>query len=350
MSSSSTAVHGSSLDHSRCGQDARVQRGFRSGRGTGQGRRVNATWVTARWTSSSSVIARQIAADARLPYTDAARNQLRRVDQQSRADALVEAAVMQVANALAEFGQVTRQRHVDVRLVGDDLGFDLRRRVVELERDESLARARLQVLGDALVARVVRQDEQEIGVRRQDLAPLLDWQDAPVVRQRVDQHRRVLARLDDLVEVADRPVAHRPRQRAVHPHRVVALQQVPAHQVRSGQVLVARDRHQRLFDAGSRPGLVAPVEAVHHVFQEPGLAATGRPLEQHRQPCPVGGQEQLDLVADRQVERRLQGGRPRRRFQGLGHGQRTGLISSGRSRGRERSPSRSRRPRSGCSR
>ena len=125
---------------------------------------------------------------------------------------------------------------------------ELARRVVELERDEALARRVLEVLEHALVARVVRDDEQEVVVRLEDLAALLDRQHAAVVGERVDEDGGVLARLDDLVEVADRAGAHRARERPVDPDRLVALEQVAADEVAGGQVLVAGDGDQRQLD------------------------------------------------------------------------------------------------------
>ena len=66
-----------------------------------------------------------------------------------------EAVLAQVAHLLAQLRQVVRHALVDAGLVRDDLGFLLARRVVELDRDEALAGAVLEVLERALVARVV---------------------------------------------------------------------------------------------------------------------------------------------------------------------------------------------------
>ena len=99
---------------------------------------------------------------------------------------------------------------VDAALVRDDLRLLVARRVVELDGHEALAGRVLQVLQHALVAGVVGDHEQEVGVRLDDLAALVDRQDAAVVGERVDEDDRVLARLDDLVEVADRAGCARP--------------------------------------------------------------------------------------------------------------------------------------------
>ena len=171
------------------------------------------------------------------------------------------------------------------------VGLDVDVRVVELDAHEALPRRRLEVLQDALVARVVGDDEQEVGVGGEQLGRLLDRQDAAVVAQRVDDDGRVLAGLDDLVEVADGAAAHGPRERPVHPHRLVTGQQVAPDEVGGGEVLVAGDGHE------------LALELPRHVLDEAGLAAAGRTLQQHRQARRVGGLEHLGLVADRQVPR-----------------------------------------------
>src|SRR4029453_13835283 len=96
---------------------------------------------------------------------------------------------------LAERRQAKREVEVDGALVRDDARLDVTRRVAELERDEALAGGLLQVLHHALVAGVVGQDEKEIGMRLEQLAGLVDRQEAAMVGERMDQDDRVLARL-----------------------------------------------------------------------------------------------------------------------------------------------------------
>ena len=43
------------------------------------------------------------------------------------------------------------------------------------------------------------------------------------------------------------------------------------------------------------------MNAPGHVFDEPGLAAAGRALEQHRKPGFPGGFKDLDLIGDGQI-------------------------------------------------
>jgi hypothetical protein len=124
--------------------------------------------------------------------------------------------------------------------------------VVELESGEALLGRLLEVLHQALVARVVRDDQLKIGVRVDQFALLVERQRPPVVGQRVDDHRRVLTRFDDFVQIADGADTRRGGQRAVEPARAVGFEQVAADQVGGGHVFVAGDGDQRLARA-SRP-------------------------------------------------------------------------------------------------
>ena len=134
-------------------------------------------------------------------------------------------------------------------------------------------------------------------MRLDRLAALFDWQNPPMVRQRMDQHGGVLARLDHFVEVANRAAPHRLRQRTVDPHRFVGLDQEAADQVAAGEILVACDGDQLVGAVGERRQLM------RHVLDEAGLAASGGSLEQERQARFVGGGEDFHFVADRQIER-----------------------------------------------
>src|ERR1700687_5707759 len=107
----------------------------------------------------------------------------------------------------------------------------------------------------------------------------------------------VLARVDYLTEVANRAAPHRLGQRPVDPYCLVGLDQVAADQVAAGQVLMAGDGGE--VGGGGRQAR----EEMGHMFDEAGFATTSRSLEQHRQTGLVGGFENLDLVADREVVR-----------------------------------------------
>ncbi len=97
------------------------------------------------------------------------------------------------------------------------------------------------------------------------------------------------------------PLLHGLRERPVDPHRLVALDQVAADEVAAGQVLVAGDGDEVAGGTACPAARVVAAQRVRHVLDEARLAAAGRALEQHRQAARVGGREDLDLVADRQV-------------------------------------------------
>jgi len=118
-----------------------------------------------------------------------------------------------------------------------------------------------------LIAGVIGHHQTESGRRVERDAETLDRQLPPVVREWMQHHGRVLPGLHHLVQVADRALAHRPSQGTVHPHRLIALQQIPTDQVCGGQVVMAGDGDQR------------PAEIVGHRLDETGLATTRRPLQ-----------------------------------------------------------------------
>ena len=92
---------------------------------------------------------------------------------------------------------------IDPRLVRHDLLLDLGWREVDLDGDHPLPRRVLEVFQHALVARVVGHDEAKAGRRVERDAEAVDGELTPVVRQGMEDDGRVLASLDDLVEVAD---------------------------------------------------------------------------------------------------------------------------------------------------
>ncbi len=77
--------------------------------------------------------------------------------------------------------------------------------------------------------------------RRDDLVGAVEVQGAAVIGQRVQDGQRVVAGLDDLVEVADGTGLDRPGQRPVGPDDVAAGDHEAADEVGAGQVVVAAD-------------------------------------------------------------------------------------------------------------
>src|SRR3972149_522312 len=144
-----------------------------------------------RCTSWSSVRALAGAAGG-----DALVDQPAGVDEETRAHPLRQAVLLEVAHLLAQLRQVVGDSLRDPCLVADDARLLVPWRVTELNGHETLAGAVLQVLESALVSGVVGDHKQEAFHRLDDLPELLNRQHAPVVRQRVDQNGRVLARFD----------------------------------------------------------------------------------------------------------------------------------------------------------
>ncbi len=192
---------------------------------------------------------------------------------------------MQGAQALAERDERLRGRVIGAAFAHHDLGFAYRWREVEVQRDEALARARLEVLEHALVARVVGHHQLEAGRGLEGFSGLVQRQDAAVVGQRMQHDDGVLAGLDHFIQVADRALANRPGERAIGPAGALVSDQEAADQVAGGEVVMAGDGDQR------------PVEAPGHVLDEAGLAAARRPLEHYRQPAGMALLEDRDLVA-----------------------------------------------------
>ena len=213
------------------------------------------------------------------------------VHQHARRHAFVQAATAQRAGLLGDLHQPHRKIGGDAAFMRHHLDLDLARQEVEVDRAEALARRRLHVLRRALVAGVVRNDEAEVRVRLHHLTALVERQHAPAVGQRVDHHRRVLARFDDLVEVADGAVAHRQGQRAVVPDGALRIEQEAADQVGRRHVFIARQRDQR------------QLHAPRHVLDKARLAAARRAFQHHRQAARDGGAEQAHFVTGGAVVR-----------------------------------------------
>ena len=124
----------------------------------------------------------------------------------------------------------------------------------------------------------------------------IDRELTAVIGERMDDHGGVLARLHHLVQIEDGALAHGAGQRPVHPDRLTALEQESAHQIRRRHVLVARDGDQ------------LATQLVGHRLHEACFPASRRALQQHRQTSAGRRAEDLHLVADRTVERRVRNG------------------------------------------
>src|SRR3989475_2184857 len=222
---------------------------------------------------------------------DPALDQLARVDQQSGADSFFQPMVFEIADLLPDRDQAHGDLLVHTGFALDDAGFQIPRGIRELDRYEALLGALLEVLQHTLVARVVRDDQQEIIHRLDHLSLLLDRQQTPVVAQGMDDHGRVLAGLDDLVQVHDRAVLDPQGQRAVHPDSLIAFEQEAPDQIGDVEGRVAGHADQ------GTPQLLG------HVLDEPGLPAAGWAFQHHRHSRCGGRLEQPDLAIYLGVER-----------------------------------------------
>ena len=180
---------------------------------------------------------------------------------------------------------------VHPRLQDHNLRLQSLLRIIEIQAAEALFGRLFQIFHQALIARIVGDDQLKIGMRLDQFALLVQRQRAPVIGQRMDDHRGVLARFDNFVQITDGTQPSRRRQRSVLPLGAVFIQQKASHQIGSSHILVAGDGNQRTLQF---PG---------HILDKTGLATAGRPLEHHRHACVISSLVQGYLIAYRSVER-----------------------------------------------
>src|SRR5437867_11124648 len=211
-------------------------------------------------------------------------DQVAGIDQESGTAPLFQSVVPQVPYLLAQLHQLLSHIFIRTRLMLDHLGFNLTRRIAELDGHEALLGALLQIFEDALVAGIVRDDQHEL-IDRLDYLPLLfNRQQASVVAQRMNDHGSIFPGLDDLVEIDDASVLDAECQRPIYPDRLLPLQEVSTHEIGGREVLVAGDG-----DEGA-------LQPVGHVLHEARLPAAGRPLQHDRHPALSGNREESDFA------------------------------------------------------
>src|SRR5215510_2655776 len=115
----------------------------------------------------------------------------------------------------------------------------------------------------------------------------------------MNEYDRVFACLDDLIEIANRPQPHSLGERAVDPYRFIAFNQVASDEIASSEVFMTSDGDEILW----YPIFFFLHQSMGHVFDEAGLAATGRSLEQDRQTAVIRGLEDFDFVANGEIVR-----------------------------------------------
>src|ERR1044072_2045111 len=101
----------------------------------------------------------------------------------------------------------------------------------------------------------------------------------------MDDNHRVLPRLDDFIEIADRASPRCDGQRAIDPHGVAAANEIAPGEIARGEGVVTRDRDEW------------SLESPRHVFDEPRFSAACRTFEHHGKAAVVTLRKNLDLVA-----------------------------------------------------
>ncbi len=91
-----------------------------------------------------------------------------------------------------------------------------------------------EIFENVLIARIIRHYKQKALGSFNDFAELVDGQQTPMIRQRMNDHRGILARLDDFVEITNAADFHGAGQRAIDPRRAVGVEQIAADQIARG--------------------------------------------------------------------------------------------------------------------
>ncbi len=147
----------------------------------------------------------------------------------------------QISRAGTNLHQFAGDFCINTTFMSHDFDFDPGLGIIKIDPAKTLLGGLFQILHQRLVARVVGNDDLKIFVCLDQLTFLLQWQLASMIGQRVNNHRRILARLDNFIEVADGPDTRSNCQRAILPAGTVNIEQVTPHQVRGGHILGAGD-------------------------------------------------------------------------------------------------------------
>ncbi len=147
--------------------------------------------------------------------------------------------VCQATQGLGQLHQLLRLLCRNTGLVAHNDRLNFCNGVVQTQTDKALAGAGLEPLEQVLVAWVVGNHQHEFGRCSQLLASALNWQNAPVIGQRVQYHGSVFACLDHFVQVANGTLAHGACQGAIGPLRAAVTNQKTPYQVCRAEVIVA---------------------------------------------------------------------------------------------------------------
>src|ERR1700756_1211752 len=103
-----------------------------------------------------------------------------------------------------------------------------------------------------------------------EFSSFLERKNPTIIGEGVDDDCGILARFDNLIEIAYRAVADCHGEGTIMPDGSLSVQQIAAHEVRGCHVLVTGN------------GYKGTLKDKRHVFHKACLAATGRPLEHDR--------------------------------------------------------------------
>ena len=101
-------------------------------------------------------------------WRDAKGNQLRCVNQQTRRDSFFQSMSAQVADLLANQHEVASGAFVHPTFTRDDFSLQIRRRIIEINRDKTLPCRLFQIFEDGLVTGIVGNNQHEIRRARRE--------------------------------------------------------------------------------------------------------------------------------------------------------------------------------------
>ena len=213
------------------------------------------------------------------PLEHVARGTQRRVAVEQRA-ALAAPSQSQPREAPPRVHELRRQRRGHAADALHDLGELVRRRLVDVDLDEAVAEGPRQGLAAAVLraargaARgVLRGEEPEVRVRRDDFARLREAEFPIIVQQPIQRLEDVRRRQVQFVQQDPLAAPHRAGQRAVEPaDRAVRQRGVPSDVLRHVRVLVVVDAR------------AAHVEAPRQVVDQRRLPGARRALQQNGRP------------------------------------------------------------------
>src|SRR6266852_4815657 len=134
----------------------------------------------------------------------------------------------QVAHFLSNQNQIARGAFVDAAFARHERGFHFRRRIIKVDRDETLPGRLLQIFQDRLIAGIVRNDQHEIRWSFENSAALFDRQPPSMIGEWVNDYDRIFAGFNDFVEIANRAVTYCCSKWSIVPDRLFAFDQETA--------------------------------------------------------------------------------------------------------------------------